>query len=169
MQFGHTCDLVMSGVKTQTRRVQQPGDVSFVKPLPDDKIYLRDDESIILIRPDEYREITLVRNNGRVKYQVGKQYAVQPGRGRKAGGRILLTGIRSERVQDITNEDALAEGVLPYPATPPLYYVPKTGVSASNPIDAYAELWDTIHTRPGERWSDNPLVWVLVFRLVEEA
>lgn len=84
----------------------------------------------------------------RKKYEIGDTYAVQPGRGKRAVGRIRVTGLRVERVQAITEADAQAEGV--------------------ESAQAYAALWDAIHSKRGERWSDNPLVVVIQFELVKE-
>lgn len=33
------------------------------------------------------------------------------------------------------------------------------------PADEYAELWDSIHTTPGNTWADSPNVWVLDFEI----
>ena len=74
--------------------------------------------------------------------------------------RIRITGIRQERVQDITTADAIAEGVPEQTAT---YTHP---VYRSLSVAAYAKLWNAIHTKPGETWNDNPSVWVLEFELV---
>jgi hypothetical protein len=42
---------------------------------------------------------------------VGRSYAVQPGRGKRAVGRIEITAIRyCARAGDITLDDAIAEG-----------------------------------------------------------
>lgn len=45
-----------------------------------------------------------------VRYRVGGIYAVQPGRGQRHVGHIEVTSVRRERLQDITNEQAHAEG-----------------------------------------------------------
>jgi hypothetical protein len=44
------------------------------------------------------------------KYHEGRDYALQPGRGKKAVDRIYITGIRQEKVGDIGHQDALREG-----------------------------------------------------------
>ena len=60
--------------------------------------------------------------------------------------RITLE-ITSVRLQDISEADAIAEGVYTDPASPA--------------YDAYAQLWDEING-PGS-WAANPWVWVLEF------
>jgi hypothetical protein len=76
--------------------------------------------------------------------------------------RIRLLSIRRERVQDISEEDARAEGV--HTSSVLLDYL-------SNPVDlyvpTYARLWDCINTRKGTRWADSPWVWALSFEVVK--
>ncbi|KID03513.1 hypothetical protein PU00_11445 [Hafnia alvei] len=74
--------------------------------------------------------------------------------------RILLeiTNVRVERLKDISEEDAKAEGVSP-PArtiTPPeaVYRV------------GFGELWRSIYG--DENWEKNPWVWVIEFKRVQE-
>lgn len=69
---------------------------------------------------------------------------------------LKLTEVRAERLQDISAEDALEEGV-GYQSNP--RYQPRAG--ASDPIDAYRHLWEKING-PGS-WDANPWVWVLKF------
>jgi hypothetical protein len=95
---------------------------------------------------------------------VGKTYAIQPGYGKPAvehGGipyRIRIQDLREERVQDIIEEDAIAEGA---PAELP-------GLKQSDIARTwYRELWSLMYTRPGSRWEDNPTVCVIEFVLVK--
>jgi hypothetical protein len=66
----------------------------------------------------------------------------------KAAARIWLrcTGVRAERVQSISQEDAVAEGVGWHP---PFAY------------QAFAQLWHSINGKEG--WDANPWVWVYEF------
>lgn len=50
------------------------------------------------------------RASRRTIYEVGKTYPVQPGRGKKSLGRVLLRGITYCRPSDMTLEQANAEG-----------------------------------------------------------
>ena len=163
-------DEILSGQKTQTRRVVKPGE-------------------------GMYEASLALTAAGNVKWAVGKTYAVVPKRGLpgvwwrpvdggvellhehpewpafreglntsratwrlalenlKALGfrplRIRITAIRQERLQDITEADAKAEGVAD--------------------VEAYRALWQAINGKtPGARWDANPMVWVLTFEVVKE-
>lgn len=35
-------------------------------------------------------------------------------------------------------------------------------------MDKFIRLWDSINTTSGQRWDDNPTVWVYVFEKVEQ-
>ena len=77
--------------------------------------------------------------------------------------RILLevTDVRVQRVQDISEEDAMAEGVRPEDvATYPHY-------SSGAVIGAFAELWDSINAKRGYPWESNPWVWAVTFKRIE--
>lgn len=63
---------------------------------------------------------------------------------------LEITGVRVERLQDITETDARAEGVEPYAPDDGRYVL------------GYRELWEAING-PGS-WAKNPWVWVIEFR-----
>lgn len=69
---------------------------------------------------------------------------------------LELIAVRVERLQDISEEDAIAEGAL---HDPPVSWVDK-------PIVWFSRLWNSI-AKPGEQWDDNPYVWAYEFRRVE--
>jgi hypothetical protein len=75
--------------------------------------------------------------------------------------RILLelTDIRVERLQDISEEDAKAEGVSFGNITDQA-----TGEIDCDAIEAYETLWESING-PGS-WDKNPWVWVISFKKV---
>jgi hypothetical protein len=89
MIFQHTWQMVISGAKTQTRRLPQPNDRWS---------WITDSE------PITYR-------NDRKQWQVGNTYAVQVGRGKKGIARIRIINIWQESdVYNISQADIQAEG-----------------------------------------------------------
>lgn len=166
-------DEILSGRKTQTRRLVKPGhhfqpevayDMEAVGP---EGVYLR---GFSKQHPQW----------SRVHWAIGRTYAVVPKRGWSAVWwvnqlppnshkllrqsvhkqsraafaeqgwqplRIRITAIRREPLQAITEADALAEGV--------------------GSVAEYAALWDSINRRKGARFADSPDVWVLTFEVVK--
>mgnify|MGYP001191782727 CR=1 FL=1 len=120
MIFAHTIDKVLCGHKSQTRRLVKPNEN-------------------LIVQNGIYRVVT----DTRTVYQVGKTYAVQPGRGKKSVARILITNIRRERVDFINHLDALAEGF--------------------TSREEFLATWKVIH---GSKCSLSCEVWVLEFEIL---
>lgn len=75
---------------------------------------------------------------------------------------LEVTGVRVERLQAISEADALAEGVTDcYRITDPV-----SGEINRDAVEAYADLWESING-PGS-WDANPWVWVVSFRRIAE-
>lgn len=79
---------------------------------------------------------------------------------KRCASRIMLeiTDVRVERLQDISNNDAKAEG---YPAE-------RAKLSGTSQIDAFIwfrDLWQSINSPTS--WDANPWVWVIGFKRVE--
>lgn len=68
---------------------------------------------------------------------------------------LEITGVRVERLQDITAHDCIAEGIA------------SRGILASALMytEDYADLWQSINGP--DSWAANPWVWVLDFMLVQ--
>jgi len=84
---------------------------------------------------------------------------------------LEVTAVRVERVQEISEADAIAEGVYVH-ATPggKDYYTALPGRSRDgkwSASEAFGELWDNINAKRGYGWDANPWVWVLEFKRVE--
>lgn len=85
---------------------------------------------------------------------------------------IQVTDIRVERLQNITDEDALAEGVMEmedgtyynYSRTPGFRY--EDGVECLLPRASFMTLFDRVHT--AGTWEVNPWVWVISFKLISK-
>ena len=89
----------------------------------------------------------------------------------RIASRILLeiTGVRVERLQDISEEDAIAEGCIKFPFEDDHAYTfyddDKTGHATHT--GAYRKLWESINGSGS--WDLNPWVWVVEFRTLEIA
>jgi uncharacterized protein YhfF len=114
MIFQQTYQLILDNKKTATRRLVNPNDRLLDNP-------------------------KRVETNGRTKWQVGRSYAIQPGRGQTAVGRIRITDINKQPLGQMTTEDAVAEG---YPS-----------------LDDFRQTWLQIH----DDFDPDLVVWVLTF------
>jgi hypothetical protein len=87
----------------------------------------------------------------------------------QAMSRIALevTGVRVERLQDISNRDSLAEGLMNVGGVGAKYGVHGTTFWSDDPREAYRRLWDSLNAARGYGWDVNPWVWVVEFRKVE--
>jgi hypothetical protein len=72
---------------------------------------------------------------------------------------LEIESVRVERLQEISEEDAKAEGVIETYRPP----IDRMGL-ANNYYVAFAKLWQSING-PGS-WAENPWVWVVTFRRV---
>lgn len=86
---------------------------------------------------------------------------------------VLDVGV--ERVQDISEEDAIAEGVghgfQMNAGWPDYQHIDKHGVCSLTQDTArmsFASLWDSINAKRGFGWDVNPWVWVVTFRIASE-
>lgn len=84
--------------------------------------------------------------------------------------RILLqvVRVRVERLQDISDRDAMSEGVQKDEHSDVGFWIGEMSGTArvmhANPRAAYSVLWDSIH---GEgSWDQNPWVWVVEFKKI---
>mgnify|MGYP001044658260 CR=1 FL=1 len=72
---------------------------------------------------------------------------------------LIVTDVRVQRVQEISEDDAIAEG-WPGPVT-------ELGFPVAKPLNWYERLWDSINAkRPGCSWADNPFVAAISFRVI---
>lgn len=93
--------------------------------------------------------------------------------------RLLLDvrEVRVERVQDITEADAIAEGIKQAFCPHCGYTYLDCQIQADHRLcghdtpestrDAFAKLWDSINAKRGYGWESNPWVWVISFRRIE--
>lgn len=106
----------------------------------------------------------------------GIQYNATPGEYRATGktrvsihmprvaSRITLevTEVRVQRLQQITDLDAVAEGVEGLPSTGRPWLVDRFGLTAGEPVDRFRVLWESISG--ADSWVKNPWVWAISFK-----
>ena len=81
---------------------------------------------------------------------------------------LRVTNVRVERLQDISEEDARAEGCITF------HY--KTGDGKFEDVlefdltarDAFCELWQRLNLKRGYGWETNPWVWVIEFEKISK-
>jgi hypothetical protein len=81
---------------------------------------------------------------------------------------LKVTNVRVERLQDISEEDAMAEGCITFHD--------KTGDGKFEDVlefdltarDAFCELWQRLNLKRGYGWETNPWVWVYEFEKISK-
>lgn len=81
--------------------------------------------------------------------------------------RIKITGIRCERLQDISDEDCLKEGIYKFNEAGIFAFDDKKGYvhSFNSAREAFASLIDKVSGKG--TWERNPFVWVYEFELID--
>lgn len=156
------CKAIIEGKKTQTRRLCKSGD-NFWRGQ---------------VRRTSNRHPTI----GKLIWEPGREYAVCPGRGKSGIAKFQLLDIRRQRVQDISIEDAEAEGIeinFIHEGSD-MYYSPAAQKMLTEnhwqfdeipdreklqgSYGAFAMIWDRLHKNVNN-WLENPWVWALTFEL----
>ena len=176
---------ILAGQKTQTRQTVVPptrtrGNHGSICPYgqPGDRLWVK--ETFYRYYPSEtwpepkalYRAdgITLCDKDSEGKKQRWTPSSHMP----RILSRITLeiTDVHVERVQDITKDEAIAEGA---------YEVRKVGDDIAHatwtmdgldwrydtPREAFAATWDSLYAERGLGWDVNPWVWVVTFKRAE--
>lgn len=71
---------------------------------------------------------------------------------------LEIVSVRVEQLNDISDEDAYAEGITEQDAVDHWYDGPEPGA-------AFYELWDSVYEKQGYGWDSNPWVWVVEFKV----
>lgn len=140
----------------------QPGDLlwvreSFCPIYPQDPHYNGG-------RPIEYDYLATYKHGDRLGDLIGVKKKWKPSiHMPRAASRITLevTGVRVERLQDISEADAVAEGARPTLA--PLDTV-RLG-AAGTAKEGFRQIWESINGP--DSWEANPWVWVVEFKRAE--
>lgn len=80
---------------------------------------------------------------------------------------LEITKVRVERVQEISHQDALAEGCPGHDWVESSPYIAGPHTDAGElPAEEYRHLWDSINAKRGFGWEKNPWVWIVEFRRI---
>ena len=80
---------------------------------------------------------------------------------------LEIVNVRVERLQDISDDDAKAEGFEYYGET--LFKDYGEILAEHTAIYKYASYWDLLNARQGFLWKSNPWVWMIEFRMLGPA
>jgi len=188
---------VLGGTKTQTRRVVKPQPSSGVRAspfspsgledghgvalrlpyVPGDRLWVRETFALEDANGDDVTREDPRTDTWRVHYRSGATYDVAPTRWRPSifmarwASRITLEviSVRVQRVQDISEDDARAEGVRALGGLLAGCYVAGDAVSGTDAVACFACLWDSLNAKRGYRWDANPWVLAVAFNQVTHA
>jgi hypothetical protein len=81
-----------------------------------------------------------------------------------------ITSVRVERLQEISEEDAVNEGIERITHIGPCRAMGwrdyTGGAGFMSPIESYRTLWNQLNNKSGRRWEDNLWVWALDLKRV---
>lgn len=180
---------ILEGRKTQTRRivsanaVRLPNGAPFLVEapygVPGDRIWCKEtlehsEDGRWCYRANPSSDLPVYRNTPfeQMKWLVSRKKPVCPSvhMPRWASRLTLeLTEVRVQRLQDISKEDAIAEGIAVFPLQsaddPSAWYQSSPGVHQERSAQiSYAALWDSLNAKRGYPWDSNPWVWAYTFK-----
>lgn len=123
---------------------------------PGDRLWVR--ESYRVMYPHGKAELQYKADFKPLKYDEWKASIFMP----RWASRLTLevTGVRVERLQDISKADVIAEGLTERDG----YALADVHAGWHEP---FAQLWDSINgDKPGRAWADNPWCWAIEFKQV---
>ena len=163
-------DAVVKGLKTQTRRIMDFKTHTGEHYIVDRRRLENASECGLFMfscNCDECR-----RNNSHMaiikgKYEVGDKVMAYDSEGVWEPFCVIeITKVRAEKVQDIIEEDAIAEGV--NGGCIECGELQPCGCSNPSPdyIDSFIWIWNAIHGK--DAWEQNPWIWVYEFKRLEK-
>ncbi|WP_151730330.1 hypothetical protein [Acinetobacter junii] len=147
---------VLDGEKTQTRRV--------VKPESDGEIVGWGGDGIAMeLIPTDLLDTQHMRT---VLCPYGRTGDIVWANGTTA---LTITNVRVEHLQDISDEDSIAEGCIAYGPFNESRGAPHPNAAMrfrayQNPKDAFKNVWE--HIKGQGTWKKNPWVWVITFEVL---
>lgn len=173
---------LLAGIKTQTRRKlkHQPASPN---ELPDltacpygqagDRLWGR--EAWRTLKEHDDRQPGELPRDSPLRYEADQHYnhsEFEPGKLRQgilmprwaSRFELEITHVRLERLQDISEPDAIAEGIQVIHGNTPAedFLADEEDEDLLSPIDLYRAVWQSLHGAGS--WESNPWTWVVEFR-----
>jgi len=167
---------ILEDRKTHTRRILKENTDGCPYGIPGDRLWVRetccsDGWSVHYAADNDHREFGETRYDDVIKlhhYSGGFSRQVPSIHMPRWASRITLeiTGIKVERLQDISSADCIAEGIRENPLN---CFGPSCPSSCNThgcagPRDDFQKLWTAINGP--NSWSENPWVWVIQFKRI---
>jgi len=190
---------IYNDASLETERLFETGDQRIHCPhgAPGDRLYVKEGYRIIrdctIEKIDGYKTIHCVTGCYKADQQLFEVllterewglFAARKYRYRGCPGRFMykslariwleIVSVRVERVQDITEEDAIAEGVEPIISGKELESFPPMVVPAAMYTaiveephrTAFRSIWDKLNGKRGYDWDSNCWIWVIEYRRI---
>lgn len=168
------CASIYAGEKDglwAAERFGDPAQATLRSFVPKDRMWVR--ETFYDFRTRIYTDRGMVEQPPRAVYRADGGTLLNGGKWKPSihmprwASRLTLevVSVRAEHLQDITEEDVIAEGVVrEWHAEDERWMFTSAAGTSTCPIEAFAELWESIHG--GGTWETNPWVWRIEFRRV---
>ena len=149
---------ILAGRKTQTRRTSE----RYGKLKPGDRLWVKETfgDNGCLSCSTHYRAD---EPNWKAESLNPNSRWYPPNHMPRWASRITLkvVSVRAERLQEISEDDAIAEGTTPSIVGSDLDYLRYRA--------GFQTLWESINgKKPGKNWESNPLVWRIEFKVVKQ-
>lgn len=167
--FAMTCKIGQPGDRLwvkETYRTRREWDEFSPKNLPV-KFAGESDEQVDWLREQYIHYETCPQPNGKLTGRIRQSIYMRQWMSRIT---LEITGVRVERLNDISEADCWAEGIEQcdgmFDSAPQAAMAKRIGCSVEDAKPLYACLWESING-PGS-WDLNPWVWVIEFRKVTQ-
>jgi len=172
---------LLDGRKTQTRRLASS---PLAKAKPGDRLYVREEWSTHPafdgIAPRDLKRCSMIYTRGDSAWHNHRGWIGAPFGKRRPGMHmprwasrltLIVEEVRFQRLQEILVTDAAAEGAekADRQTDERLSHAHRIDLAGTfSYLLGFERLWDSLHTKPGETWRDNPEIVALTFRVVRE-
>lgn len=174
---------ILDGTKTQTRRVLKDGFWNWWQVndpvclsrmrcpygVPGDRLWVREAFSRDILCDGKHGIAYRADGDDQINREEGEYWRSAVHMPRWASRiTVEITDVRAQRINQISAQDAIAEGISPIPRSAgPNFFSHRTDLGwycAPTAQECFWHLWDSINAKRGYGCAANPWVWALTFR-----